>query len=103
MIHRFSQVEKIAQDGFHVLYICSAARSGSTLTDMFIGGHSQTASLGEINLLVNAISLNADCSCGDKLSACMQWEISLYKFILLCNASSNIGGIGKPSRKLCGR
>ena len=69
MIYRLSQAEEIVQNGFHVLYICSAARSGSTLTDMFIGGHSQTASLGEINLLGNAISLNAECSCGDKLSA----------------------------------
>ena len=92
MIHRFSQVEKIAQDGFHVLYICSAARSGSTLTDMFIGGHSQTASLGEINLLVNAISLNADCSCGDKLSACMQWQ-KVFDAILL---SHNIDLIKNP-------
>ena len=74
MIYRLSQAEEIVQNGFHVLYICSAARSGSSLTDMFIGGHSQTASLGEINLLGNAISLNAECSCGDKLSACMQWR-----------------------------
>lgn len=65
---------KISQDSFHVLYICSAARSGSTLTDMFIGGHSQAASLGEVNFLSQAISLNAECSCGDKLRVCTQWH-----------------------------
>ena len=67
-------MEKIVQNDFQVLYICSAARSGSTLTDMFIGGHSQAASLGEVNLLGNALSLNAECSCGDKLSTCVQWR-----------------------------
>lgn len=65
---------RIARNGFRVLYICSAARSGSTLTDMFMGGHSQTASLGEINLLNKAISLNAECSCGDKLRECTEWR-----------------------------
>jgi hypothetical protein len=74
MTYRFSEVERMAQNSFHVLYICSAARSGSTLTDMFIGGHSQAASLGEINFLSKAISLNQKCSCGDKLDACVQWR-----------------------------
>ncbi len=68
------QINKNGQDDFQVLYICSAARSGSTLTDMFIGGHSQAASLGEVNMLGNALSLNAECSCGDKLSSCNHWR-----------------------------
>ncbi len=75
MMHSsIDRMEENVQDDFQVLYICSAARSGSTLTDMFIGGHSQAASLGEINVLGNALSLNADCSCGDKLSSCVQWH-----------------------------
>lgn len=69
----FTQVGKTARNSFRVLYICSAARCGSTLTDMFMGGHSQAASLGEVNYLGLAISLNEDCSCGDKLCECAQW------------------------------
>ncbi|PXW81383.1 sulfotransferase family protein [Nitrosomonas sp. Nm84] len=70
----YSQAKKNVQDDFCVLYICSAARSGSTLTDMFLGGHSKVASLGEVDLLGKAISLDATCSCGDKLRACIQWR-----------------------------
>ena len=54
-------IEKASNDNFRVLYICSAARCGSTLTDMFIGGHSQATSLGEINFLGRAIGLNEEC------------------------------------------
>ena len=82
MIHRFNQMEENIQNNFQVLYICSAARSGSTFTDMFMGGHSQAASLGEINLLGNIISLNADCGCSDKLNACVFWQ-KIFDAILL--------------------
>ena len=92
MIHRCSQMEKNIQNGFQVLYICSAARSGSTLTDMFLGGHSQTASLGEINLLGNALNLNAECSCGDKLSACIEWRKVFYAIL----SSHNIDLVKNP-------
>lgn len=60
--------------GVRVLYVCSAARCGSTLTDMFVGGHSQVASLGELNFLGKALSLDADCSCGAKLRLCPAWD-----------------------------
>lgn len=63
-----------SSDDFRVLYVCSAARSGSTLTDMFIGGHSQTASLGELNFLNKVINLNHKCSCGADLRMCHQWR-----------------------------
>lgn len=58
---------------FTVLYVCSAARCGSTLTDMFVGGHPEAASLGELNFLGKALSLDADCSCGVKLRRCAEW------------------------------
>ena len=70
----FDAKRKIASNEFHVIYVCSAARSGSTLTDMFIGGHSQAASLGELNLLSKAINLDAACSCGEKLRVCSEWQ-----------------------------
>lgn len=70
----FIQADKVAQEGFGVLYICSTARSGSTLADMFMGGHSQVASLGEINFLGAVISMGVRCSCGNKVNSCAQWR-----------------------------
>ncbi len=71
----FGQAEKNAQDGFRVLYIFSSGRSGSTLTDMFMGGHSQIASLGQINILGKVISLGAKCSCGSELRTCQNVKL----------------------------
>lgn len=58
---------------WRVVYICSAARSGSTLTDMFLGGHSQAASLGEVNFLGKALALKQTCACGAGVCNCGQW------------------------------
>lgn len=57
----------------NILYVCSAARSGSTLTDMFLGGHSQVASLGELGFLNKDLSVDEFCSCGQKLRECSAW------------------------------
>lgn len=76
------RMKRSDKDTFRVLYICSAARCGSTLTDMFMGGHSQVASLGEINLLGKAISLNAECSCNEKLKSCTEWS-KVFDAVLL--------------------
>lgn len=54
-------------------FICSAARSGSTLLDMLIGGHPRAVSLGEFSFLGKALALNQECSCGDKLATCGAW------------------------------
>lgn len=54
--------------------ICSAARSGSTLLDLLIGGHSRAASLGEFSFLGKAISLNQKCSCGESIHMCIEWK-----------------------------
>lgn len=80
-----SRMERSDKNGFRVLYICSAARCGSTLTDMFMGGHSQVASLGEINQLGKAISLDAECSCNEKLRACAEWS-KVFDAVLLSRA-----------------
>lgn len=87
-----NQAGKIGQDNFRVLYICSASRSGSTLTDMFMGGHSQSTSLGEVNRLNKIISLGIKCSCGNELHACTQWR-TVFDAI---KSSQNIDLIKNP-------
>lgn len=57
-----------------VLYVCSAARCGSTLTDMFLGGHPQATSLGEVNFLAKAIRVGERCSCGALVRDCPDWQ-----------------------------
>lgn len=56
------------------LFICCAGRSGSTLLDMLLGGHSQIASLGEFSMLGKAVALDLPCSCGQPVSVCEQWR-----------------------------
>lgn len=56
------------------LYICATARSGSTMLDMLLGGHSKAASLGEFSFLGKALSLKQICGCGDKVSNCSEWQ-----------------------------
>jgi len=41
---------------------------------MFIGGHSQAASLGEVNFLGKAIALQEKCSCGADIFECPNWS-----------------------------
>lgn len=57
-----------------VLYICSAARCGSTIADMFLGSHSQVASLGEVNFLGKAIKRGEACTCGEPVVTCPAWQ-----------------------------
>lgn len=59
---------------WRVVYICSSGRSGSTLIDMFLGGHSQAASLGEVNHLGKAVALRQTCACGTGVADCGQWN-----------------------------
>ena len=56
------------------IYICSSARSGSTLLDLLLGSHSQIESLGEINQLSKNISLNSVCTCGTPVRSCRLWK-----------------------------
>lgn len=56
-----------------IVYICSAARSGSTLLDLLIGSHSKVESLGEITQLPKNISLNTICTCGLHVRSCPVW------------------------------
>ncbi|NML17521.1 sulfotransferase [Azohydromonas sp. G-1-1-14] len=44
------------------------------MTDMFLGGHPQATSLGEINFLAKAIKVGERCSCGALVRDCPQWE-----------------------------
>jgi hypothetical protein len=53
--------------------ICSAARSGSTLLDLMIGGHRRAASLGEVVFLGKTLALGQECSCGALVRDCPAW------------------------------
>jgi hypothetical protein len=81
----------MSEAGFRVIYVCSASHAGSTLTDMFLGGHSQAASLGEVNFLGKDLSIDAQCSCGAQLRECSAWA-KVYAHI------ASTYGIDMPSR-----
>ena len=55
------------------VFVCSAARSGSTLLDMLLGQHPKIESLGEINFLGKSIARNEQCSCGELVRKCPAW------------------------------
>lgn len=57
----------------YLIYICSAARSGSTFTDMFLGGHPAVGSTGELNFISKSIAINESCSCGVGIRDCQEW------------------------------
>lgn len=63
------------------VYICAAARSGSTMLDMLLGGHSRGASLGEFSFLGKAISLDQTCGCGAKVIECSCWQLVFDRIV----------------------
>ncbi|MES9876153.1 MAG: sulfotransferase [Candidatus Sedimenticola sp. PURPLELP] len=54
--------------------ICSAARSGSTIFDMLLGGHPDATSLGEFSFLGKALALDQQCTCGQLVRDCSAWK-----------------------------
>ncbi len=58
----------------NIVFVCSAARSGSTMLDLLIGGHSELSSLGEFSFLGKALSLQQPCTCGAKVTECSSWQ-----------------------------
>ncbi len=71
---RFQAMNRTQAKMVKCVFICSAARSGSTFTDMLLGGHSQMASVGEFSFLGKCLSLDEECSCGAALKQCSQWK-----------------------------
>ena len=60
-----------------LLYIASDVRSGSTLLDMLLGGHSQIEALGELQFLKSHVrregtgySWDWKCTCGADFTDC---------------------------------
>jgi hypothetical protein len=56
-----------------LICIVGSGRSGSTLLDMLLGGHSQALSLGQVDVLRKWIDLDDLCTCGKKLADCAIW------------------------------
>jgi hypothetical protein len=75
MTNEVGVTQPVEASSWRVIYICSAGRSGSTLTDMFLGGHSQAASLGEVNHLGKALALEQTCACGAGVRDCAHWNL----------------------------
>lgn len=73
-----------------VFYILSSGHSGSTLTDLILGSHSQIESGGEINRLDDYISNRAPgkgeieriCTCKKNIKDCAYWQAVLSKIDL---------------------
>ena len=63
----------------NLAYICSAARSGSTLLNQLIGTHPNALPAGEIARLSKNIALNTICSCGDPVRKCAFWLPTIDK------------------------
>lgn len=58
-----------------VIYIMGAARTGSTLLDVILGGHGQIESLGELSLLPSlGWKENGYCACGQRAADCSFWS-----------------------------
>lgn len=55
------------------VYICSAARSGSTILDLMLGTHPAVLPVGELNQLPKNIALRSTCSCGRAIHDCAFW------------------------------
>ena len=55
-------------------FILSAARSGSTFSDILLGGHPEIASLGELSYLSSLLGLNGSCGCGKAIDKCGSWK-----------------------------
>ena len=56
-----------------ICMVCSAARSGSTMLDLLLGGNSKAASLGEFSFLGKALALDQPCTCGETVLRCSAW------------------------------
>lgn len=70
----FSQAETAAEPS--LLYICGSGRSGSTLLDMLLGGHSAISALGEVSQLHFYARRSTEhdfCTCGRLVPECPFW------------------------------
>lgn len=68
-----SEINIVMNNSVKEVFVCSAARSGSTLLDMLLGQHPKIESLGEINFLGKSIARNEQCSCGELVQKCPVW------------------------------
>lgn len=57
-----------------VVYIAGSGRSGSTILDMMIGGHSRVLSLGQLDQLRQWVETANVCTCSSPLHECSFWS-----------------------------
>lgn len=56
------------------VFVCSAARSGSTLLDMLLGQYEGLESCGELNFFGKSLARKERCSCGALVAECGFWS-----------------------------
>lgn len=57
-----------------IIYIAGYGRSGSTLLERILGSNEKIFGLGEVKFLIDSISHNKYCSCGEKINNCNYWS-----------------------------
>jgi hypothetical protein len=76
-----------------IIFIVGAGRSGSTVLDKYLGGHSKGFSMGEIGMLDTCID-GMLCSCSNKMREC-----SFYKTIIENHRNEVLGTSFRIKRK----
>ena len=61
-----------------VIYISGSGRSGSTLLDIVLSGHSQVTGLGEVHRLSLDPAVR-ECGCSNEINDCTFWQKSISK------------------------
>lgn len=64
-------------DDLRVVYVGGSGRSGSTVLDMMVGGHSRALSLGQLDQLRQWVATDNVCTCGQPLYTCPLWSAVL--------------------------
>jgi len=64
----------------NLIYIVSAAHSGSTLLDLILGSQQEIESVGEIVFLKNYVDENKKCTCKKNFNECIYWKTIIKKY-----------------------
>ncbi len=84
-----------------LVFIIGSGRSGSTLLDMCLGGHSHVSSLGETGFLyfyANNTTKKDICTCGEPLATCAFWQKVEAELLYLTGSGFKNLPLSDPAR-----